>query len=77
MIVSVLGYDIIVQNLSSHMIYFEIYRCLLKDSRFSIPGKRSDRKVKIEMFWSRAAQALAPRVGVCKFDIGCNLNMVI
>jgi len=25
----------------------------------------------IEMFWSRAAQALAPRVGMCNFAIAC------
>ncbi len=31
----------------------------------------------IEMFWSRAAQALAPRVGICNFDIVCNLSIVI
>jgi hypothetical protein len=31
----------------------------------------------IEMFWSRAAQALAPRVGICNFDIVCNLRIVI
>jgi hypothetical protein len=29
------------------------------------------------MFWSRAAQALAPRVGICNFDIVCNLSIVI
>ena len=29
------------------------------------------------MFWSRAAQALAPRVGICNFDIVCNLRIVI
>jgi len=29
------------------------------------------------MFWSRAAQALAPRVGICNFDIICNLSIVI
>ena len=29
------------------------------------------------MFWSRAAQALAPRVGICDFDIVCNLSIVI
>jgi hypothetical protein len=29
------------------------------------------------MFWSRAAQALAPRVGICNFNIVCNLSIVI
>ena len=29
------------------------------------------------MFWSRAAQALASRVGICNFDIVCNLSIVI
>jgi hypothetical protein len=31
----------------------------------------------IEMFWSRAAQALAPRVGIWNFDIVWNLSIVI
>jgi len=31
----------------------------------------------IEVFWSRAAQALAPRVEICNFDIICNLSIVI
>jgi len=30
-----------------------------------------------EMFWSRATQALAPRVEICNFDIVCNLRIVI
>ncbi len=29
------------------------------------------------MFWSRAAQALAPCVGICNFDIVCDLSIVI
>jgi len=29
------------------------------------------------MFWSRAAQALAPRVGIWNFDIVCHLSIVI
>jgi len=29
------------------------------------------------MFWLRAAQALAPRVGIYDFDIVCNLRIVI
>jgi hypothetical protein len=29
------------------------------------------------MFWSRAAQALAPRVGILDFDIVWNLSIVI
>jgi hypothetical protein len=29
------------------------------------------------MFWSHAAQAPAPLVGICNFDIVCHLSIVI
>jgi len=34
-------------------------------------------KIQISYKYQHAAQALAPRVGICNFDIVCNLRIVI